>query len=331
MRKSLSVLLLSIISAFIFGCSPKEETSSESEKFRIAVIPKAESHIFWKTCQAGALKAAQEFGVEVTWKGPDIGDDRNAQIQTIQRFVVKGVDAIAIAPVDGDVLTKPVEQAAQDGIKMIVFDSGLKRHDQVESFVATDNYQGGVLCAHKMAELLGAKGKVIMLRVMEGGMSTTKRESGFLATIKEIAPDIELISTSEYGGASVGSAQKKAQLLLNKYADTVDGIFTPNENTTEGMLLALQQQGLAGKVKFVGFDANQPLIDGMEKNILHALAVQNPFEMGYLSVKAAYQSLKGETVEHRIDTGVTIITPENMDTPESQHILSPDIDKWINL
>ncbi len=331
MRKPLLIFLLSIVVAFTFGCSPKEKASSESDNFRIAVIPKAESHIFWKTCQAGALKAAQEFDVDVTWKGPDIGDDRNAQIQTIQRFVVKGVDAIAVAPVDGDVLTKPVEKAAQTGIKMIVFDSGLKRHDQVESFVATDNYKGGVLCARKLAELLNGKGKVIMLRVMEGGMSTTKRETGFLTTLKEIAPDIELISTSEYGGASVGSAQKKAQLLLNKYADQVDGIFTPNENTTEGMLLALQQQGLAGKVKFVGFDANQPLIDGMKQNILHALAVQNPFEMGYLSVKAAYQSLMGEKVEPRIDTGVTIITPGNMDTPESQQILSPDIDKWISL
>ena len=213
---------------------------------------------------------------------------------------------------------------------MVVFDSALKSHDKIEAFVATDNYQGGFLCGKRMAEILGGKGNVIMMRMQEGSMSTGKRENGFLAGIKEAGPNIVLLSTEEYGGSSVGSSQKKAQLLLNKYANDVNGIFTCNETTTEGMLLALNQQGLAGKIKFIGFDANQALITGMKEGKINGLAVQSPFKMGYLSVKAAYDALKGNKVDKNIDTGVAVITPENMNTPESQAILSPDISILTN-
>lgn len=311
--------------ALLLGGCGSDSPKSGDAPFRIAVIPKAESHIFWKTCQAGAMKAAKELEgqVEVTWKGPDKPDDRNSQVQTVQSFTVKKMDAIAIAPVDGDVLTKPVESAAKMGIKMVVFDSSLKSHDRVESFVATDNREGGRLCGIKMAELLGGQGKVIMLRMMEGAASTTKREEGFLEGLKSKAPNIELLSTNEYGGGSVGSAQKKAQLLLSKFGSDVDGIFCCNETTTEGMLLTLKQMGLAGKVKFVGFDANQALVAGLESGDVQALAVQNPFNMGYLSVKSAYAALKGDPVEVRVDTGVTLVSLANLKTPEIQNLINP--------
>ncbi|MCH2176604.1 MAG: substrate-binding domain-containing protein [Lentisphaeria bacterium] len=334
MKFKLPALIL-LTGALLFTSCGKNETINEDsnqggnvkKKQRIAVIPKAESHIFWKTAGKGAEKAAEDLGVEVIYKGPDKADDRNSQVQAVQSFAVKGVDAMCIAPIDGDVLTKPIESAAAEGIKMVVWDSGLKRLDKVESFVATDNKQGGVLCGEEMARLLDGNGKVIMLRMQEGSISTAKREAGFLEGLKAKAPDIELLSIDEYGGSSVGSAQKKAQLLLNKYADEVTGIFCCNETTTEGMLLALKQQGLAGKVKFVGFDSNEALLNGMNAGEVHALAVQSPYKMGYLAVKAAKDALDGKTVERVIDTGVTLVTQENKDTEIIQEILNPELVK----
>jgi ribose transport system substrate-binding protein len=324
MKKSL--LASFALSLLIFGCGKQSEPTGQ-KKLKIAVIPKGESHIFWKTCQAGAMKAAKELSdVEVIWKGPDKEDDRNSQVQTVQNFTVKHVDAIALAPVDGDVLTKSVESAVKAGIKVVIFDSALKRHDSIESFVATDNFHGGELCGKALAESLGGKGKVIMLRMLEGSASTTAREEGFLKGIQEAAPEIELISTSEYGGSSVGSAQKKAQLLISKYSTVVEGIFCCNETTTEGMLLTLKQMGLAGKVKFVGFDANQSLISGLEDGSIYALAVQNPMRMGYLSVKAAYAALTNKPVEKRIDTGVAMVNLQNLKSPEIQSIVFPKAD-----
>ena len=174
-----------------------------------------------------------------------------------------------------------------------------------------------------MAKLLGGKGRVIMLRMMEGATSTTQREEGFLESLKASAPYIEILSSDEYGGNSVASAQKKAQLLLSKYGSNVDGIFCCNEMTTEGMLLTLHQMKLAGKIKFIGFDANPALIAGLESGAIQGLAVQNPFQMGYLSVVTAYQALTEKDVPTRFDTGVTFVTRENLHDSAIQALIHP--------
>lgn len=322
-------MIFYILATGLVGCGDIERHSPEPKKLRIAVIPKAESHIFWKTVQAGALKATQDMNCEVIWKGPDKEDDRNSQVQTVQNFTVKKVDAIALAPVDGDVLQKSAEHAVEAGIKVVIFDSALKSGDRMESFVATDNYKGGQLCGEELALQLGGQGKVIMLRMQEGSLSTTLREQGFLDALKEKGPLVVLLSVDVYGGSSVGSAQKKAQLLLSKYADQVTGIFCPNETTTEAMLLTLKQMGLAGKVKFVGFDCNPAILTAIRLGEINASASQSPFNMGYLSVATAYKALRGEPFEKRVDTGVTLVKRDNIDSPHIQAIVNPDLSKVV--
>ena len=125
--------------------------------------------------------------------------------------------------------------------------------------------------------------------------------------------------------------KKKAQLLLSKYADQVTGIFCPNESSTEGMLLTLKQMGLAGKIKFVGFDCNQAILEAIRKGEMNASATQSPFNMGYLSVTTAYKALKGEKIEKRLDTGVSLVKLSNIDQPDIQAIVNPDISQYVKL
>jgi ribose transport system substrate-binding protein len=110
---------------------------------------------------------------------------------------------------------------------------------------------------------------------------------------------------------------------------TIDGIFTPNESTTFGMLRALQDGGHAGKVTFVGFDASPKLVEALRSHQLNAFVVQNPIAMGYLGVKSVVAHLRGEKVEKRIDTGVTLITPENIDNPDMKDLVQPDLSRWL--
>jgi ribose transport system substrate-binding protein len=173
---------------------------------------------------------------------------------------------------------------------------------------------------------------VIMLRYQEGSASTMKREQGFLDAIAE-HKDIEVVSSNQHGGATTESAFSNSENLLAPLkADgglSIDGIFCPNESTTFGMLRALKDAGLAGKVIFVGFDSSPKLVEAMRNDVIHGLVLQNPMKMGYLGVKTLAAHLKGEPVEKRIDTGVVLITPENMDEPESMELLEPDYDKWL--
>ncbi|MBU0754312.1 MAG: substrate-binding domain-containing protein [Planctomycetes bacterium] len=298
----------------------------------IAVIPKGTTHEFWKSVHAGAEKAAREFDVKVIWKGPLKEDDREAQIAVVEDFITRGVSGIVLAPLDDMALRGPVAGAARNDISVVIIDSGLNSNDPI-SFVATDNVQGGRLAGDHLAGLLGKKGKVVMLRYQEGSASTMNREKGFLEAISAY-PEIELVSTNQYGGATTESAHRAAENLLaplkTEAGDlTVDGIFCPNESTTFGMLRALQNAGVAGKVFFVGFDSSPKLVEALEKGEIHGLVLQNPMRMGYLGVKTLVQHLKGEKVPDRIDTGVALATRENRQDEAINALLEPDFEQWL--
>src|SRR4030095_10612945 len=252
------IILLMLLTALSISCTKVEAPTTK--KLTIAVIPKGTTHEFWKSIHAGSNKAAQELTaqgneIEVIWKGPLREDDREQQIQVVEGFTTQGVNGIVLAPLDNRALVRPVTEAQRAGVPTVIIDSGLES-DDIVSFVATDNRKGGSLAAERMGQLLNGKGKVLVLRYAEGSASTTEREEGFLETINTKFPEIELVSTDQYAGATRDTAKRASENLLNKFADVVQGIFTPNESSTAGMLLALQDIGKAGKISFVGFDTS---------------------------------------------------------------------------
>jgi ribose transport system substrate-binding protein len=229
---------------------PKEENVSgrlggtKSKTWRVMVIPKGTTHEFWKSIHAGAKKAEEELGnVEVIWVGPQKEDDRMQQISLVQSAVAAGVDGIVLAPLDARALVQPVETAIARGIPVVIIDSGLESTKPV-SYVATDNYHGGVLAAKRLGTVLGGEGRIILLRYQVGSESTEQRERGFKDTIEKEFPKITFLSDAEYAGATADLAQQKSQSLVTRYRMQVDGIFCPNENSTVGMMRALEGAGL---------------------------------------------------------------------------------------
>lgn len=318
MRRAIRILLAAATLGVLGGCATKDESVS------IAVIPKGTTHVFWKSIHAGAKKAGRELGVEVIWQGPQKEDDREMQINVVQNFVSRGVDAIVLAPLDEAALVRPVKAANKRDIPVVIIDSDLK-DTSYASFVATDNYRGGRLAAERMAALLDGTGKVLMMRYAEGSASTAKREQGFVDGIAELAPAIELVSTDQYGGVTAESALQVGQNLLNKHTE-LDGIFCPNESTTFGMLRALTIAGKAGQITFVGFDTSEPLIQALEEGTIHGLVAQNPFTMGYLGVKTAVAAIEGKPVDKRVDTGVEMVTADNLDDPAIKQAIAPEVE-----
>jgi ribose transport system substrate-binding protein len=288
---------------------------------KIAVIPKGTTHNFWKSVEAGARQAGTELGVEIIWKGPLKEDDRAQQIGVVQDFVASAVSGIVLAPSDETALRGPVRSAAAHNIPVVIIDSSLKGEVGKDfiSYVATDNHHGGEIGGEELARLLGGKGKVVLLRLAEGQASTSAREAGFLASMAR-HPGITVIMQNRYGGATVSSAQDAAMNLIDKLREA-DGIFTPNESTTQGMLLALRQTGLIGKKTFVGFDTSPPLLAALGKGEIAALVAQNPTRMGYLGVVTAVHAIRGEKFETAIDTGCVLVTKANRNTPEVEAIV----------
>lgn len=327
---SLKTILLTLLTLAVAHAAP----AAAPKKLTIAVIPKGTSHEFWKSIHAGAVKAQREFEaqgreIDLIWKGPLREDDREQQVQVVENFIGRRIDGMVLAPLDSQALAGPVETAARARIPVVIIDSGLNT-DKIISYIATDNYQGGVLAADRLAELLGGEGKIILLRCQVGSASTEERESGFLNRIRGRHPGITIISSDQHGGATRDTAYRASQNLLNRFGREVDGIFAPNESTAVGMLLAMRDAGLAGgRVKFVGFDSGTQLVDALRSGDLQGLVVQNPFRMGYLGVKTVIDHIDGAKVKVMVDTGVTAVTPENIDDPEIKDLLNPPLDEYL--
>jgi ribose transport system substrate-binding protein len=333
MKKTLALVLFAACAASCGGSdktAPPAAGGSGGSGFTIAVIPKGTTHVFWQSIRAGADRAGRELGATIVWRGPLREDDRDSQVSEVEGFVSRGVSGIVLAPLDEAALVQPVNEAVSHKIPVVIFDSGLKSDNYV-SFVATDNLKGGRMGGERLIESLKGKGKVILLRYAEGHDSTGKREQGFLDAMKG-SPGIEVVSANQYGGADVEGAFKKAESLLSTYKKPdgslgIDGIFTPNESVSFAMLRVLQDNGWAGKVKFVGFDASPNLVKGLRDGGIDGLVVQDPVNMGYVAVKTMVAHLKGQPVEKWIDTGVHVATRANMDTPDMKSLLEPDLKK----
>lgn len=339
-------LLVGIAALAVVACKDSSKAApaggggaaTGAKRLKIAVVPKGTTHEFWKSVHAGAVKASRELDVDIVWKGPLKEDDLKAQIDVVNTFVAQGVSGIVLAPLNDSALRAPVKAAAQAKIPVVVFDSDLQG-DQHVSFVATDNQAAGKLAADGMAAKLAAGGaaatpgkrNVIVLRYQEGSASTQNREKGFLDGIKG-KPGLELVSDNQYGGATTESAFQKAESLLVAHkagAGAVDGIFTPNESTTFGMLQALKKSGVNKKVKFYGFDSSDKLVAALKDGDIDGLVVQDPFNMGYLAVKTMTEHLRGKPVEKRIDTGARLVEKESLDDPAVKAIMSPDLKPWL--
>lgn len=315
-------LLLSILLAWLVGCAGGDaDPESAGAERTIAVIPKGTTHVFWKSVERGARRAGQERGVRIVWKGPLKENDSAQQIQLVQNFVTQDVAGIVLAPLDFKALVAPVQAAMARGIPVTIIDSALEGEAGTDfvSFVATDNETGGRLGGEHLGSLLGGEGKVVLLRYQAGSASTTHREQGFLKAIARQA-GLEVLSENRFAGPTAGEA-KTAALNMVDSLRAASGVFCPNESSTLGMLLALRAEGLAGKIRFVGFDASPPLVEGLRAGDIDALVVQNPDRMGYEGVTQLLRHLDGEAVPAVVDTGVVVVTQANVDSPEIQELV----------
>jgi ribose transport system substrate-binding protein len=322
LKQTIALALAAFLVFGFTGCGEGGSSTGSSDTLSIAVIPKGTSHVFWKSVEAGALKAGEELGVKVIWKGPLKEDDRAEQIKVVEQFVSEGVDGIVLAPLDFEALARPVTSAMQRKIPVVIFDSGLKGEAGKDfvSFVATNNKKGGQMAGEQLVKLLNGQGKVVLLRYSVGSASTEERESGFLEVMKA-NPGIQILVDNRYGGATLASAKDEAMKMMD-HLKNADGVFCPNESSTLGMLSALKDNNLTGKIKFVGFDATPALVDALKAGDIQALIAQDPTRMGYLGVKTIVSHIKGEKVEPLVDTGVRLVTAESLTDPEIRKFLN---------
>jgi ribose transport system substrate-binding protein len=249
-------------------------------------------------------------------------NDIAKQISLVDQAVADGVSGIALAPLDNNALAESVAKAAKKKIPVIIFDSALKgtAGKDFVSFVSVNNRKAGYLAGEHLGLLLGGKGKVVMLRYMVSKSNISDREDGFLEAMAK-NKGIQVIIKNRYVSGTVDEATNVCLKMGDKLREA-DGIFCSYEQSTIGMLFALRKMGLAGKVKFVGFDTPDPAIDALKKDEINALVAQDPAQMGYRSVKTMVDYIRGKKVQSRIDVDVHLITRENLNDQEIQKLFA---------
>ena len=316
-KLTIYVVLSLVIAISLSACNKGAGNNTTGQK-TIAVIPKGVSHHFWQSVKAGADAAGKDLNVNIIWKGPAQETDISGQINIVEDMINRKVDAIVLAPSHGDSLVPITERAQRENIPVTIFDSGISTEKYL-SYVSTDNRQGGAAAAERMGEKLGGKGKVAILGVKKGSVSTDEREQGFESTIKQKFPNIQIVQWL-YGEANAAKSLAVAEDMLTAHPD-LNGMFASNESSIVGAVRAVRQRNLGGKVILVGFDSSPDLIQNIKEGSLDSLVLQNPFKMGYEGVKTVVDKLTGKTPERRIDTGVKLVTKETLPSPEIQQLL----------
>jgi len=296
-------------------------TSCQGSRMKtIAVVPKATSHLFWLSVQAGAMAAGKELGVEVLWNGPAQETDYDRQIQIVDSMIARRVDGIAVAAAERKALVQSIDRAASLGIPVAVFDSGVDTTNYL-TFIATDNYEAGRLAARELAKLLDQKGSIAMLMHTPGSASTMDRERGFVESIAKEFPNIHIVAR-QYGLSDRAKAMGATENILTAHPG-LDGLFASSEPSSVGASLAIKARGLGGKLKFVAFDSSQGMIEDLKAGIISAMVVQDPFKMGFEAVRSLVDKLNGKTPPKRMDLPAQVIEKQDLDKDDVKKLLDP--------
>jgi ribose transport system substrate-binding protein len=321
MRKWAAVLLLAAAAGTVVACGDDDDdgggggaTGGDSKSYKMTLIAGVKGDEFYITMNCGAQEAAKKIGATLEFQGPDQFDAAQ-QTPIVDAVAAKSPDAILIAPTDTKALFAPITQAAANS-KIVLVDTTLDDPSMAVSQIASDNVGGGVTAGETVLDLIGGKGKVMVVNVKPGISTTDQRGQGFEQAVKG-KPGVEYLG-QEYSQDDPAIAAQIVTSTLSKHPD-LKGIFATNLFSAEGAASGLRQAGKLGDVKIVGFDAGPKQVKDLEDGLVQALIAQKPAEIGKLGVEQAFAALEGEPTEKEIGTDFEVITKDNLS--EKQDVL----------
>ena len=317
-------------------------TSTTSGSKHIDVIAKGFQHQFWKAVELGTQNAAKEFGVEVTFQGPDNESAIAQQVEYLNTAIAKKPAAICLAALDTQASIPSIQSAMEAGIPIIGFDSGVPDAPKgaIKANASTNNAVAGALAADELYKLIESKIKDAKEPVRIGvvaqesnSQSIVDRTKGFVDKMTELcgADNVSVEGhdslKNEKAGAKVVidvgipaevkdvDAAAVASAILEK-KDLI-AIYGSNEFAANAIITA--NEGLdklgADKVIAVGFDAGKKLLDAVRAKTFAGAVTQDPVQIGYQAVKLAVEAADGKSVSD-VDTGAKWYNAENMDADD---------------
>jgi ribose transport system substrate-binding protein len=323
-KKLYVVLSALLLVALLASCAPQAAAtqapaaSAGGEKMYIPVISKGFQHQFWQAVKKGSEQAATDLGVTITFEGPESEAMVDKQVEMFQTALDKHPAAICLAAVDSKAFQPLLEKAKAANIPVIGFDSGVDSDIPVTT-AATDNVAAAALAADKMAELIGNSGEVAIIAHDQTSRTGIDRVKGFTEEIKSKYPNVTLVDT-QYGGGDQLKSTDLAKAIIQAHPN-LKGFFGANEGSIIGVLNAVKELGMEGKIVVIGYDSGQQQIDAITAGTEAGAITQNPIGIGYKCVEAAVKAAKGEQLPKTIDTGFMWFDKTNINDPQIQAVL----------
>ena len=312
------LLALLLMSALMIGCTSVADEPAADEEVYVAVISKGFQHQFWQAVEAGTEKAAEEFGVTVTFEGPETEAMVDKQVEMVQAALDKKPAAICLAALDTQALLPLLERAQEEGIPVIGFDSGVDSDIPVAT-AATDNLAAAAEAADKMAELIGGEGQVAVIVHDQTSRTGIDRRDGFTNQMAAEYPNIEIVDI-QYGAGDHLKSTDLAKAIIQAHPD-LKGFFGANEGSIIGVLNAVTEMGKEGEIVAIGYDASKQQMDAIRSGLEAGAITQDPIGIGYKCVEAAVMALNGEEVPKNIDTGFHWYDASNIDSDTIKPLL----------
>jgi len=318
-RRAFTALLgAATITLTLGACSTAgQQQAASNKKPYVALISKGFRHQFWQAVKAGAEKAGQELNVTVTFEGAQEEGNVDQQIQLLQTVIDKHPDAIGFAAIDSQAAGPLMQQAKNDKIPVIAFDSGVDSDVPVTT-ASTDNLAAASEAAKHMADQIGHSGKIAMVVHDQTSVTGVQRRDGFVDYMKKNEPNIKIVDI-QYSGDPL-KATDLAKAMITAHPD-LKGLYGSNEGAAIGVVHAVQERGLTGKLTVVGFDSGKDQIDAIKSGAMAGAITQNPVGIGYETVKAAVAAIKGQTLPKTIDTGFYWYDKTNIEDPKITPLL----------
>jgi ABC-type sugar transport system substrate-binding protein len=273
----------------------------------------------------GFFDEAEKLGAKIVLMDAGGYQFVDRQIQQIEDFITSQVDAIIIVACDLNGTKNVVDKAADAGIPVINVNV-MTASEKIVSKIRSEDEAIGRMEAEYMAKRLNKKGNVFMINGVAGTQWAIYRSKGFVDYMKENCPDIKILD-QRWCDNSPEAALKEVDDGLQVYGNTINGIYSPGEQTGMGIIQAVANAGLTGKIVVTSCDPSAAGIAAMKEGRIDAMIVQNSIGLGRWGIRAAVNVLEGKAKDlyKMYYTPLNIITRDNVNTFDLRDItLIPD-------
>lgn len=311
LRKHMGKVLLSVLCVLVLsGCAGSAGQSKEKEEYVIGVVTKSKSSEYWMSVYSGMGKAAKDYGVTVITLSPDSETDDSLQKKMIDDLIAKGVDALAVSPIQSFGADAYLAAAKENGIPVYSYDTRIMSQDI--PYIGIDNEKAGRGLAEYMAKALGGNGKV-------GIISGNLEQSGHASRVKGFSDYIEEntnmeVAFVESGYSNLQMSEKEITRLMEEHPD-VKEIFATSAVTALGIMKYMEQH----PVVLVTVDAQQDALEAVAEGGIQALAAQSGYEIGYETIQYIIEKRDGEDLPLDKILNVEIITKDNVEEYQIQN------------